>query len=624
MLDVRVSDGPDQESLVAFTDRLAATGRARAALRAARTRIAEDVRAGRVPAGLGRLALSLNTPLPPRPRRPSEEPEELASVLAEEGLVVLSGASDDELVEALDALVGRGMRVVVTAADGVPRALRGRLPPALAAHAVEKLPSLDPADLRRLRRLLATSTPERRIRDRQELPSSDVLPAREDIAGCCARAARTIDGADAEEARVLPSLLRDLDAERRAAVTQVGRCVDRSVGGLNASSHASWLRPAVYQLVHNVHRAEYEELLSLAAQQRDGLERFTAGPEVIETGPIPADAAGIVRGYLSFLAEGGRSRTYFRPPAQREAQPVLNLFLVDGSVPQSEEEVGAVAFHLDLAARHRGIDRICQGLGVPTPHGADDLRELCDALDVGAAAARSVGALRHDVLFLHQGSPIVVPDLPAAERVARAIVDYDDHGDPAEAADELDRQADELAGAVPAGAMAPEHERAVAALRAHDGDAYAEALDELEAARRDAADLQACDELLARLRAEAPALSDAWAAGSGARGNGYGLLCFAGSDALLSGLPAADSADLVVVLGAGALSADALLLTAVAPRMVAVVGDEPRATSGTTLLEVLNQASARFLRGRAGSTPEAAPDGDAVAIPAQNSARGND
>ncbi|WP_165438550.1 hypothetical protein [Pseudonocardia sediminis] len=621
-----MSDGLDQESLVAFTDRLAATGRAGAALRAARTRIAEDVRAGRIPAGLRRLALSLNTPLPPRPRRSDDEPETPASVVAEEGLVVLSGASDDELVEALGALLGRGMRVVVTAADpGVPRALRGRLPAALAAYAVEELPSLDPAELRRLRRLLATSTPDRRIRGRQELPAADVLPAREDIAGCCARAARTVDGADAEEARVLPSLLRDLDAERRAAVTAVGRCVGRTVGGLNASPHVGWLRPAVYQLVHNVHRAEYEQLQSLAAQQRDGLERFSGGPEVVETGPVPDDAVVVVREYLYFLTEGGRSRSYFRPAAQREAQPVLSRFRVGGAVPQSAQDVGAVAFHLDLAGRHHEIERLCQVLAIPTPHGPNDLRELIDALDVGAAAARSVGALRHDVLFLQQGSPVVVPDLTAAERVARAIVDYDEHGDPAEAADELDRQADELAVVVPARAMAPEHERAVAALRAHDADAYGEALDELEAARRDAADQHACDELLARLRTDAPALSDAWAAASGARGGGYGLLCFAGSDTLLSALPAADSADLVVVLGAGALSADALLLTAVAPRMVAVVGEERRATSGTTLLEVLNQASARFLRGRTGVVQEAtADDADPVAIPAQNSARGED
>lgn len=626
MLDVRVSDGLDQESLVAFTDRLAATGRAGAALRAARTRIAEDVRAGRTPAGLRRLALSLNTPLPPRPRRSDDDPETLASVVADEGLVVLSGTADDELVEALAALVGRGMRVVVTATDpAVPRALRGRLPAGLAAHAVETLPTLDAADLRRLRRLLATSTPERRLRGRQEIPGAHVLPAAEDIAGCCARAARTVEGADAEEARILPSLLRDLDADRRAAVTGVGRCVGRTVAGLNASPHVGWLRPAVYQLVHNVHRAEYEQLQSLVAQQRDGLERLSAGPEVTENGPVPDGAAAVVREYLFFLDGGGRSRTYFRPPAQREAQPVLGRFLVGGAAPQSAGDVAAVAAHLDLAGRRREIDRLCEVLAVPAPAGPEGLRDLSEALEVGAAAARSVGALRHDVLFLHQGSPVAVPDLTAAERVARAIVDYDEHGDPAEAADELGRLADELGAVVPAGAMSPEHERAVASLRAHDAGAYAEALQELEVARRDAADQSTCDELLARLRTDAPALADAWAAASGARGAGYGLVCLTGSDALLSGLPAGDSADLVVVLGAGALSADALLLTAVAPRMVAVVGEEGRATSGTTLLEVLNQASARFLRGRSGRVQETAPDDvAAVAIPAQNSARGED
>lgn len=628
MLDVPVSDGLDQESLVAFTDRLVATGRVGAEARAARTRIADDVRAGATPAGLRRLAQSLNTPVPPRPRRPADEPETLDSVLSEEGLVVLSGASDDELVEALGALVGRGMRVVVTAADaGAARSLRGRLPSVPAAHTVDGLPSLAPAELRRLRRLLATSTPDRRIRGRQELPGPDVLPDREDIAGCCARAARTVAGADSDDAHVLSALLRDLDAERRAAVTSVGRCVGRTVGTLNASPHAGWLRPVVYRLVHNVHRSEFDQLQSLAAQQRDGLERFASSPEVLETGPLPDDAVEIVGDYLDFLSEGGRSRSYFRPLAQREAQPVLSLFRVGGTVPQSIDQVGAVVSHLDLAARQGEIDRICQELGIPTPHGPHDLGELTTALEAGAAAARSVGALRHDVLFLQQGSPIVVPDLPAAERVAGAIVDYDEHGDPIEAGDELDRLADELAGRVPARAMAPEHERAVDALRAHDALAYNEALDDLEAARREAADQHACDELLDRLRADSPELSRAWGAPDRPRDGGYGFLCCLPSSALLADLPPADGADLVVVLGAGALAADALLLTAVAPRMVAVVGDEARATSGTTLLEVLNQASARFLRGTTGSAVEpAAPaedNGAPVAIPAQNSTRGD-
>nr|WP_062398915.1 hypothetical protein [Pseudonocardia sp. AL041005-10] len=69
----------------------------------------------------------------------------------------------------------------------------------------------------------------------------------------------------------------------------------------------------------------------------------------------------------------------------------------------------------------------------------------------------------------------------------------------------------------------------------------------------------------------------------------------------------------MVVLGAGAMQADGLLLTAAAPRMLAVVGDEPRAaSSGTTLLEVLNQASARFLRGTGDRTAAVRP---APAVP---------
>lgn len=623
MLDTRVSEGLDEESLVAFVDRLAASGGG-PAVAAARTWIAREVRAGRTPAGLRRLAQSLNNPVPPRPRTSSEEPETLPRVVPDEGLVVLSGATDDELVEALAALVEQGMRVVLTGTDpSRPAALRDRFPAGLAAHTTDTLAALSPPELRRLRRLLATSTPQRRVRSEQELPDPESLPDRADIAGCCARAARTVAGADGADAQVVPALLRDLDAERRAAVTQVARCVGRTVGALHASPHADWLRAVAYQLVHGTHRAEFDQLQSLAAQQRDGLERFDRGPTVIEVGPAPADASRVVREYLTFLSEGGRSRSYFRSPIQREAEPVLERFRVGDRVPQSRDDVAAVAFYLDLNVRHAEIEQLCQVLGVPTPHGASETTELTEALDVAAAAARSVGSLRHDVLFLHEGSPVSVPDLPAAERVAQAIVDYDDHGDPAEAADELDRLADELAGRVPARASAPEHERAVAALRAHDPQAYAEALEELEAARREHDDQRQCEELLERLAGPAPELARAWSADSEARTSGFGLLCCTPANTLLSGLPAADSADLVVVLGAGALTADALLLTAAAPRMVAVVGDESRARTGTTLLEVLNQASARFLRGRAGSTGrQPGGAGPPVAIPAQNAARG--
>ena len=616
MRDVRLSGGLDQESLVAFVDRLSAAGDGRKAVESARARITRDVRAGEPPAGVRRLASSLHTPMP-RPRSSSDEPETVVSLVPDEALVVLSGARDDEVAETIAGLVRCGLRTVVTATGAeMPDVVRRKLPNAVSARVVDRLQPIPGPDLRRLRRLLSTSTPARRSRGRQYLPSPEKLPDPAEIAGCCERASRIVAGSESTEGSLLAELLRDLDAERREAVTQVGRCVGRTVGALNESPHASWLRPLASRLVHNHHRAEFDGLQVLAARQREAAGHLTTAPGVTEEAPPPEDAATVLQDYRQFLETGGRTRTYFRSLAQREAQPVLRAFRVNGEVPRTADEVDAVLSYLDVRSRQSEIEHACEQLGVPVPEQPTHLDELIDALGVAAAAARSVGALRHDVLFLQNDSPVAVPDLPTAERVAAAIVDYDEHGDPVEATDELERLAGELeALSSDPDQRSPELTRAVEALRARDADGYAAALDDIAAARRQGDDQKTCEELLGRLAASTPELARAWSDGGE---DGYGLLCFAAVDSLLSDLPAPDSADVVVVLGAGALQADALLLTAVAPRTVGVVGDEPRApSSGTTLLEVLNQASARFLRGSAAGRADA-PSGLQSAIPVQN------
>ncbi|MEQ3554940.1 hypothetical protein WIS52_31125 [Pseudonocardia nematodicida] len=608
MLDVRVSEGTDPEALVAFVERLAGSGDSRPAVRSATSRIAGDVRDGRIPAGLRTLSTALESPAPPPPRR-DDESETFVSVVADRPFVVLSDTGAEELAHALGELTGYGMRVLLTGSDA--RRLddvRGAVPAAVAGRVVDRLPGLRSTDLRRLRRLLATAGADRDARAGQELPSTSALPTTAEVTGCCERAARIVAGADSGEARIVPGLLRGLDADRRAAVTQVSRCVLGSLGKLSGdgSADAGRAREVTGRLVHHGLRAEFESLQNLAARQRDDRDQLT-GAGVQEVEPLPPGADDTIRRYLDHLEGGGRARAYFRPQAQRDAEPLLRCFRVDGGVPQSHEHVRAVVEHLYLARRDDEIARLCAVLDLPVPRSPHDLPALIEILDRVAAAARSVGALRHDVLFLQQDSPLSVPDLAAAERIARAITDYDDHGDPIEAADEIERLAAAVEGAVPEEVRSPEHEAAVAALRARDPEAYASALDDLVRAHREVTDRAELDRLLGELAGTHPELARTWAADAASEVPGSGLLHVVGSDALLSALPQADSADLVVVLGAGAMQADGLLLTAAAPRVLAVVGDEPRAaSSGTTLVEVLNQASARFLRGTAGTAGGAA------------------
>ncbi|MEJ8281787.1 hypothetical protein [Pseudonocardia spirodelae] len=618
MLDVRVSGDTDTDALVAFVERLAGAGRGGAAVRTAAGRVTADVRGGRIPAGLRTLSAALGSPAAPRPEEDPAHPATLLGVVAEEPFVVLSDSTPGELARALAELTGYGMRVLLTGAPAERvAAVHDALPVTVEGRVATSFPAMAVPELQRLRRLLARVGGDRDAGRGRRLPEAGTLPGPDDVAGCCERAARTVVGSETGEARVVPGLLRDLDADRRGAVTQVARCVLRSLEGLAQGADAERLRDVVGRLVHQGLRAEFEALQGHTARQRDDRARFAAGPRVEVLEPAEPGGDDVIRRYLDFLDAGGRTRSYFRPQEQKAADAHLRRFRVDGQGPQTHDHLAAVVNHLDLARRDDEIARLCAVLGLPIPRDAAELPALVATLDRVAATARSVGALRHDVLFLQQDSPVSVPDLAAAERVARAIVDYDEQGDPAEAADELERLAAACAGAVPDAERTPEHEAVVAALRAHDAAAYTAALEELDRARREVADHDELDRLLAELAATHPTLAETWAADAGRGVPGFGMVVTTPLDDVLAELPGSDTADLVVVLGAGAMQADGLLLTAAAPRMLAVVGDEPRAaSSGTTLLEVLNQASARFLRGtgdRTAATP--APEPAVPAVP---------
>ncbi|WP_316689906.1 hypothetical protein [Pseudonocardia sp. H11422] len=600
MLNVGPSSSVDDDAhLITFVDRLADAG-GDAHTATARKQIQQSIEAGETPAGLRRLAEALAAAVgdgPPLPRRPADDPASVVAAVRGNNLVVLDEFDPDSVAAAVTALLADGRRVVVTAADRAELiALRDVLPGEVYGRCLDRLPALSPADLRHLRRLLATATPARRVRDGQQLPAPESLPRVEEVAELCDRARRTRMGGG--PADLIPGLLAGIEAERREAVTSVARCVDRSLGALRPREDRAWAWSLLSDLVYSRHRGTFERLLEDTAQATAAAERARRSPPVTVVGPLPGGSSEMLRRYLDFLRSGGRSRAYFRSAAQRDVQPVLRQIRVGGASPETAGQVHAALEHVDLAERLTRIDAACHEVGIPAPRNADELAELSDGLNRIGAAARSVGALRHDVLFIHPNSPIAVPDLAAAEQIAAAIIDFAEHGSAAEAQQRLDRLADDLAGRASPAATAPEHGRAVIALRQRDPGAYAAALEALFAARRDVLDQQSCTALLDRLRQHAPRLAAAWAAESESGSSGFGLAWFVEVDRLLEALPAADSADVVMVLGAGDLGVDRLLLAAVAPRLVAVVGSGARPADGATLLGVLQRAAALVIRGR--------------------------
>lgn len=585
----------DDDDLGVFVDRLAAAGSDRAT-RLAKAQIRRGIAAGVSPPGLRRLAEALAATVgePPPPRRPTEDVATVAGAVGHHTLVVLDGFDTAAVAAAVGSIVDDGRRVVVTAATPAElAAVRDALPADAAARALDRFPALSPPELRELRKLLATSSPARRARAAQRLPEDADLPAVAEVARLCAVAARPTG--EGSGVRMVPGLLADLDEDRRAAVASVARCVRRSLGELHPREDREWAWALLDELIYGRQRAAFDGLLEGTAQASAAFERSRRSETVSFLGPPPTAALDLLRRYRDFLQAGGRTRAYFRSGPRREVYPVLQQARVGSRVPETAGDVARIIEHLELAERLRRIDAGCVGIGAPVPRDERDLAELSDVLVKIAGAARSVGALRHDVLFLGKNSPLSVPDVETAERIADAIDDYADHGSADDAGRQLDELADELTGRAAVAATAPEHELAVAALRARDGDAYAAALESLGAARRDARDEATRTELLARLREGSPRLAESW---TGADPVALGMATFLVTDALLSAVPPPDSADVVLVLGAARLGVERLLLTAVAPRMIAVVGPGERPDRAPTLLSVLQRAMALVIRSR--------------------------
>ena len=254
---------------------------------------------------------------------------------------------------------------------------------------------------------------------------------------------------------------------RREAVTSVARFVHRSLRAMYPRADRQWAWDLLSELIYSRHRPAFDQLLEDTAQAVAALERARHLPSVAVVAPLPPGALATLRRYGEFLFGGGRARAYLRAPAERrDAMPVLRLLRVDGRLPQTAEDVRRGVEHLELGERLSRIDLGCAAVGIPAPRDERELNELADGLVRVAAAARSVGALRHDVLFLAEDSPLAVPDVDTAEQVAAAILDYAEHGGQVDAGRRLDRMADDLAAACPTLVPTAEHEAAVQALRA--------------------------------------------------------------------------------------------------------------------------------------------------------------
>lgn len=605
----RANDGEDAD-LAVFVDRVAAAG-SDDATEQARLGIRQAIADGVTPPGVRHLAEALAAALTeaPAPRKPAEDATTVVAAMRVSPLLIMQDFDAPAVAGAVATLVGDGRRVLVTAATAEELApVAAALRPDVADRALDVLPSLPPAELRELRRLLVTSSPSRRARATQQLPSADRVPHPAEVASLCARAEHSVPPGPA--AAMVPGLLAGIDRTRREAVTSVARYVHKSLRAMYPRSDRQWAWSLLGELIYNRHRPAFDKLLEDTAQAVCALDRARHLPSVTVIAPLPSGALDVLRRYGEFLFSGGRTRAYLRAPVERrDAIPVLRMLRVDGRLPQTAEDVRRGVEHLELGERLRRIDKGCMSVGIPAPRDERELVELADGLVRVAAAARSVSALRHDVLFLAADSPLAVPDVDTAEQVAAAILEYGQHGAYVDTRARLTSMAEELAAACPTLVLTSEHEAAVRALRERDAAGYAAAVDALCAARRETRDAQRQIALLDRLHTIAPRLAATWAELGPHDPAGLGFVCLRPLEALLTALPEPDSADVVIVLGAHRLGVERLLLAAAAPRLIAVVPPGELPEAAPTALSVLQRAVAPVIRGRGATGRNVVPIG---------------
>jgi outer membrane biosynthesis protein TonB len=528
--------------------------------------------AGEMPVGLYRLSEVLAPHAAPVPaqRVAAEEAGEVVEVVRRYPCAVLDAPSVASIAENLAAVLGDGKRVLVTGADPATlRAVRAALPASLHGLCLDAPLPLSNAELRELRWLLVTATPSTRARLDQALPDPNLVPSPDEVAALCraagGRGYPPRDGVD-----LLPELLGGLEPGRLAALLSTARRCQHTLAAIDPKGTLRWPRPLLERVLFGAAREEFDLLLRRTTDVVLAADRLReAGDQMAVVGALPAGAVEQLREYVGYLEAGGRARTYFRSPQQRAVQPVLRHLRLNGLSVKDPVVLRQALTFVELVQALDEIDEQCRRLRIPEPRNVPDVAELNRWLDRVEEAARAAEHLRHEVLFIHPSSPVPVPDLDTIEQVATAIARSGGEAAMADARGRLSGLADRLERAVPPTQAAPEVRAVVEALRAVNLPAYLDALGQLAAASREQADERRRVDLLGRLGAAAPGLAASWEQ-EGPRRFTMGTARFVPLPELLERLPAADTVDLVMLLGAGSLGVSNLLVAAAAPRLLAV------------------------------------------------------
>ncbi|WP_157646915.1 hypothetical protein [Actinomycetospora chiangmaiensis] len=392
-------------------------------------------------------------------------------------------------------------------------------------------PPLDAAELADLRRLLVaehgepgrseppTLDPARR---HQVLPPPAELPPEPHVEQLAAELLDVVGPAGSparESSRPLIAALACLPPDAAVALGPALVRIDAAVVALGRGGEdAAWARATIDAVLDGRAAAAWTRATAaLAAVDRvPDLDRG-CGPaqvRVTDDAVAPEAAAATFDALAAFLTAGGSLRRMFKSEEQRAVEAVLPSLAINRVDPMTAEGAAAVADHLRLRHVEATVVAALAPLGRvvrPAEQRALVVHRLLSLREIGrriTGVLDAVGVLRGLLVGLPSDVRPPTDSLPAVGRIvatgrqltARPSVDLARR----ELGDVVARLQD---GRLPA-EQAPELRATLAALLRLDVDGYAEAADDVDAAREEQRDLRRSDQLVARL-AEWPALLEA-------------------------------------------------------------------------------------------------------------------
>lgn len=388
-------------------------------------------------------------------------------------------------------------------------------------------PPLEIPEIAELRRLLASSTPEREARRHQVLPDMSTLPTAVVVAGLCrAEAAATAAARDAatDLSEALSAVGADDLATLRKTVDRAQAALHALGPGVDIEDHDDWRSRALSDGFARRELAVWEQLAELSAHARGAQEGLRViGLRTVTLPPFePSGPESLVgqlnaaRALRDHLAAGNPLKRRFRPAVQRSASRLLDGATVDGAPVTNLELLDVVLATLEAEQTAAALTDQWAAVGIDIPANQPVRRRIAQIVDNTTALENilTIVSCRDEVeqqlAARSTRVPLGAPDEWSAFVDALAAV---------EARLEAERATAELAELVArlelearSPTAAPELARLAAAVAARDPDSYGRHLERLAGAFAEQADQARCDELWAKLHGVHPVLADRLAA----------------------------------------------------------------------------------------------------------------